>query len=400
MSHAIETTGASRPPEKVRFTLAPVTAAVVAALVGIAGALAVVLQAAAALGATPAETTSWVTAMCLSMALTSGFLSWRHRMPIITAWSTPGAAVIAATAGTVRLDAAVGAFLLAAALIVATALLKPLDRAVRRIPIGVAAGMLAGVLLRFVLDMVDVAPKAPLLVLPLVALFLVARLKSPGIAMLLVIAAGTALAAALGLIPSWPPLTLSAFTVVQPRFEPVSLIGIGVPLYLVTMASQNLPGAAVLRASGYEPPLSSALLVTGLASLAIAPLAAHTINLAAITAAICTGPDAHPDPARRWWTGIAYMFVYAALAAAGASLVALFAAFPGALVKTIAGLGLIGALTGALASALADAQHRFAAVVAFSVTASGLAVAGIGAAFWGLVAGLVVAGLDRAWAKA
>ena len=370
-------------------------AAVVAALVGIAGAMAVVLAAAKAVGATPAETTSWVTALCLSMGLTSGWLSWRHRMPIITAWSTPGAAVVAATAGSIALDAAVGAFLLAGFLIVATALIRPLDAAVRRIPTGVAAGMLAGVLVRFVLQMIEVAPLAPALVLPLIALFLVARLWSPGLAMLLVIGAGSGLAVALGLVGPVPPLALSSFVLVVPRFEVAALIGLGVPLYLVTMASQNLPGAAVLKASGYEPPLGSALLVTGLASMIIAPLGAHTINLAAITAAICTGPDAHPDPARRWWTGIAYLFVYAGLAAAGASLVALFAAFPDALIKTVAGLGLIGALTGALGSALADERHRFAAVVTFAVTASGIVVGGIGSAFWGLLAGLAVLGIER-----
>jgi len=375
--------------------LSTITAAIVAALVGIAGALAVVLEAARALGATPAETTSWVTALCLSMALTSGLLSWWHRMPIITAWSTPGAAVIAATGGTIRMDAAVGAFLLTGVLIVATALIRPLDAAVRRIPVGVAAGMLAGVLLRFVLQMIEVAPEAPLIVLPLVLLFLLLRLRSPGTAMLLVIAAGTGIAAALDLIQSWPPLTLSSFTLVAPRIDVPTLVGLGLPLYLVTMASQNLPGAAVLKASGYEPPLTSSLLVTGLASLVIAPLGSHTINLAAITAAICTGPDAHPDPTKRWWTGIAYMIVYTALAAAGASLVALFAAFPTALIKTIAGLGLLGALSGALGAALGDERHRFAAVVTFAVTASGIAVTGIGSAFWGLVSGLLVLAFDR-----
>jgi benzoate membrane transport protein len=329
------------------------------------------------------------------MALTSGLLSWRHRMPVITAWSTPGAAVIAATAGSIRLDAAVGAFLLAAGLIVATALIRPLDVLVRRIPVGVAAGMLAGVLVRFVLQMVEAAPEAPLLVLPLIALFLVMRLRSPGAAMLLVIAAGTGFAAALGHVKAWPPLTLSHFVIVEPRLDMAALIGLGVPLYLVTMASQNLPGAAVLKASGYEPPLTSALLVTGIASAAIAPLGAHTINLAAITAAICTGKDAHPDPAQRWWTGIAYLVVYSLLALAGASLVALFAILPSALIKTVAGLGLMGALTGALGSALAEERHRFAAVVTFAVTASGVTVLGIGAAFWGLIAGLVVLGIER-----
>ena len=377
------------------MSLSAVSAAIVAALVGLAGALAVVLAAAQAVGADQAQTTSWVTALCLSMALTSGWLSWRHRMPIITAWSTPGAAVIAATAGTVQIDVAVGVFLVVGVLIVLTALVQPLDRAVRRIPVSVAAGMLAGVLFRFVMQMVEAIPVAPLLVLPLLALFLIARAKSPSAAMLLVIVAGTALASSLGMMREWPALTLSALTLVAPRFEVGALIGLGLPLFLVTMASQNIPGAAVLRASGYEPPFSSALLVTGIASIVIAPFTAHTINLAAITAAICTGPDAHPDPAKRWWTGIAYMVVYTGLAALGATLVALFAVLPATLVMTIAGLGLIGALTASLGSALREESERFAAVAAFIVTASGIMMLGIGSAFWGLIAGLCVIAIER-----
>lgn len=375
--------------------LSVISAAVVAALVGIAGALAIVLAAAEAVHASPAETVSWVTMLCLSMGLTSGYLSWRHRMPIITAWSTPGAAVIAATSGTVDMPAAVGAFLAAGVLLAATALVGPLDRAVRRIPVAVAAGMLAGVLVRFVLQMVEAAPEAPLLVLPLIGLFLVARLSSPSAAMLLVIAAGAALAGLLGLMRSWPPLAAPSVAMVVPRFDQAAIVGLAIPLYLVTMASQNIPGAAVLKGSGYDPPFRSAVLVTGLASILIAPLGAHSINLAAITAAICTGPDAHPDPAKRWYTGIAYMFVYGGLAGLGAMLVALFAVFPSALIRTIAGLGLIGALTGALGAALGDERQRFTAVATFVVTASGISILGIGAAFWGLAAGLCVTGIEH-----
>ena len=373
--------------------LSVVSSAIVAALVGVASAMAIVLEAARALGATPAETTSWVTAIAISVALSSGYLSWRHRIPIITAWSTPGAAVIAATSG-VDMQGAIGAFLLAGGLIVAAALIAPLERAIRRIPIAVAAGMLAGVLVRFVLQMVETVPVVPTLVLPLIAVFLLARSRSPSAAMLLVIVAGTALASGLGMIRQWPALSLSTLTYVAPRFEVQTLIGLGVPLFLVTMASQNLPGAAVIKAAGYEPPFSSALMVTGIASLLAAPFGAHTINLAAITAAICTGPDAHPDPKQRWKTGVAYGLVYACLAALGAALVGLFALFPAELIKTIAGLGLIGSLTGALGSALADERQRFAAVVTFAVTASGITLLGIGAAFWGLLAGLAVLGLD------
>ena len=373
--------------------LSVVAAALVAALVGIASSMAVVLEAARAVGATPAETTSWVTAICIAVALTSGYLSIRHRVPVITAWSTPGAAVIAATAG-LTMDAAVGAFLFAGALVVATSLLAPLDRAIRRIPIPIAAGMLAGVLVRFVLQMIESVPVAPVLVLPLIAVFLIARLKSPAAAMLLVVMAGTALAFGLGLIERWPALTLSSLAVVTPRFDLQVLIGLGLPLFLVTMASQNLPGAAVIKSAGYEPPFASAMLTTGLASMLIAPLGAHTINLAAITAAICTGPDAHPDPGQRWKTGVAYCGVYCGLALLGAALVGLFALFPPALIKTVAGLGVLGSLTGALGAALAEERQRFAAVLAFAVTASGVTIAGVGSAFWGLAAGLLVLGLD------
>ena len=375
--------------------LSVVSAALVAALVGLAGALAIVLAAAESVGASPAETSSWVTALCLSMALTSGWLSWRHRVPVITAWSTPGAAVIAATAGTVRMDAAVGAFLVAGILLTATAFIGPLDRAIRRIPMAVAAGMLAGVLFRFVLQMVEAVPGAPALVLPLAALFLLARAISPSAAMLVVIAAGTALAAALGMITDWPRVSATTLTWIWPRFDWAAIVGLGVPLYLVTMASQNLPGAAVIRASGYEPPFASAVATTGIASILIAPFGAHSINLAAITAAICTGPDAHPDPAERWRTGVAYLMVYGALAVLGASLVSLFATFPPALIKAIAGLGLVSSLAGALGTAMAVEEERFAAIAAFMVTASGIALLGIGAAFWGLAAGLVVLAIDR-----
>ncbi len=375
--------------------LSVVTSALVAALVGISGALAVVLAAATAVGATGPQTSSWVTALCLSMALTSGYLSWRHRVPVITAWSTPGAAVIAATAGSVRLDAAVGAFLLAGALIVATGLIRPLERLIRRLPISVAAGMLAGVLVRFVLQMAEAIPAAPTLVLPLLAMFLMLRRWNAASAMIIVIAAGTVLATLQDRIEAWPVLEWTTLVLVTPSFEWAALVGLGIPLYLVTMASQNLPGAAVIKAAGYEPPFLSALRTTGLASMLIAPLGAHTINLAAITAAICTGPEAHPDPARRWQTGMAYLVVYLGLAALGSSLVALFAAFPPALVQTIAGLGLLGALANALASAMAVERERIAATAAFAITASGIVLLGIGSAFWGLAAGLAVLGVDQ-----
>jgi benzoate membrane transport protein len=373
------------------------SAALVAALVGIAGALAVVLAATDAVGATPAQQASWVTGLLLAMAITSPLLSLAHRIPIITAWSTPGAAVIAATAGSVRFEAAVGAFLLAALLILLTALVRPLGRLIERIPMPIAAAMLAGVLLRFVVAMADGLNEAPLLVLPLIALFLLLRRLAPSLVMMAVIAAGIGLAQLMGLLDRLPSrLELTTVVLVTPELDPAVLIGLGVPLYIVTMASQNLPGAAVLRAAGYPVPMASILAATGLASAVTALIGAHTNNLAAITAAICIGPEAHPDRDRRWLTGLAYGVIYLVLAAFGASLVALFAAFPAPLLKAVAGLGLIGSLTGALATALGDERGRFPAVLTFAITASGLAAFGIGSAFWGLIGGLVALAFEAA----
>jgi benzoate membrane transport protein len=376
--------------------LSVLVSAVVAALVGFGGTLAIVVAAARAVGADPAQTSSWVTALCLAMAVSSSLLSVIWRMPIITAWSTPGAALIAATGGGIDLPEAIGAFLFAGALILLTASLRVVGDLVHRLPSAVASGMLGGVLLQFVIAPFASAPDLPALVLPLLALFLVVRLVSPSAAVLAVLVGGIALAWSLGLTGALPAgMALSSLRLTMPAFDPAALIGLGLPLYLVTMASQNLPGFAVLRAAGYEPPARAILAVTGGVSLLTAPFGAHTSNLAAITAAICTGPDTHPDPARRWLAGPLYGLCYLVLAAFGASLVELVAAMPPALIATVAGFALVAPLTGAMATAMADERQRFAAALAFAVTASGVAAFGIGAPFWGLVAGLAVLGLDR-----
>ncbi len=373
-----------------------VVSALVAVIVGFGGALAVILAAAQAVGATAAETSSWVSALCLAMAVTTPYLSIRHRIPIVTAWSTPGAALIAASAG-ISLSAAVGAFLLAGLLMVLTALFRPLSAWIERLPTSVAAAMLAGVLIRFVIAVFDSAQASPMLVLPLVGLFLVMRLISPFGAVLIVLVVGVILAEILGLNGAMPGIEVSSLVLITPTFDPAVLIGLGLPLYLVTMASQNLPGFAVLKAAGYPVPSRSILAVTGLASIATAPFGAHASNLAAITASICTGPDAHPDKHKRWLTGPIYGAAYLALAIFGASLVSLFHALPPALIVTIAGTALLGALSGALGSAMADEKDRVAATLTLAVTASGFTFLGIGSAFWGLAAGLLTLGLSRMW---
>jgi benzoate membrane transport protein len=374
--------------------LSIITSAVVAALVGFGSTIAIIIAAAQAVGADATQTSSWVAALCLSMAATAGYLSVRYRMPVVTAWSTPGAALIAASTG-ISIHAAVGSFLLAGGLIVLAAFIKPCGRLIERIPTSIAAAMLAGVLIRFVMAVFESAQAAPGLVLPLVGLFLIVRLFNPALAVLAVLFVGLILAFAGGLAQPLPSdLSLSSLTFIAPAWEPAALIGLGLPLFLVTMASQNLPGFAVLRASGYTPPSRPILAVTGLASIVTALFGAHTSNLAAISAAICTGPDTHPDPAKRWMVGPFYALSYLFFAAFSAALIALIAALPPELIKTVAGLALMGALAGALGSALSDEAKRFPAVLTLAVTASGLTLFGIGSAFWGLVAGLVTLALD------
>jgi benzoate membrane transport protein len=371
------------------------TAALVATVAGVGGTLPVVLAAADAVGATEAQASSWVSGLGIATAVSALILSVRYRMPVITAWSTPGAALIASTAGVPGLGAAVGAFVLAAVLILLTAAIRPLGRLIERIPAAIAAAMLAGILLRLVVAMVEHVPTAPLLVLPLIALFLVVRLVMPAMASLVVLVAGALLAVGLGLVKPLPPLGLSRPELVLPAWDAATLIGLGVPLYLVTMASQNLPGFAVLRAAGYRPPPEPVLAVTGVASLATAFLGAHTSNLAAISAALCTGPEAHPDPAQRWKAGVFYAVWWGLVALFGASLVGLFAALPPALLATVAGLALLGSMAGAMGAALADNKERFAAAGTLAVTASGVTLMGVGSAFWGLCFGLLVLGVER-----
>ncbi len=367
--------------------------AFVAAIVGFGGTLALIIAAADAVGATREQTASWVTAICLAMALETAWLSWKTRMPVITAWSTPGAALIAASSGFTMGDA-VGAFIVTALLLVATGLFRPLTRLIAMIPASVASAMLAGIVVTFAVNAVKTIPADPDLILPLVAAFFVIRLFNPALSVLAVLVGGGILAIALGRVGGLPAPELSTLVLTAPTFSLAGVIGLALPLYLVTMASQNLSGLAVLKAAGYHPEPGPIITVTGLLSLISAPFNALTTNLAAISAAICTGPDVHPDPAERWKTGPFYALAYLVFAIFGASLVALFAVLPQSLIVLVAGLALMAALANALAIALKDEGQRMAATTTFAVTASGLALFGVGSAFWGLLAGLVVLALD------
>jgi benzoate membrane transport protein len=378
--------------EAVRLSI-PVSA-FVAAIVGFGGTLAIIIAAAAAVGATQVQTASWVTAICLAMAVESLWLSWRTKMPIITAWSTPGAALIAASSGFTMAEA-VGAFLVTAVLLIATGMLKPLTRLIAKIPASVASGMLAGIVVTFAVNAVKTIPADPWLILPLIAAFFVIRLFNPALSVLAVLVGGGLAAFLTGRVGGLPAPELSTLTLTAPEFTASAIIGLALPLYLVTMASQNLSGLAVLRASGYNPEPGPLIGVTGFFSLLSAPFGASTTNLAAISAAICTGPDVHPDPAERWKTGPFYALAYLVFAVFGASLVAIFAVLPQSLIVLVAGLALTAPLANALSIALKNEAERMAATVTFAVTASGLTLFGVGSAFWGLVAGLLVVGLDH-----
>jgi benzoate transporter len=369
--------------------------ALVAAIVGFSSTLALIIAAADAVGASQAQTASMVTALCIAMAVESLWLSWRTRMPVISAWSTPGAALVAASNG-YTIEEAVGAFVLVGVLLVATGLFKPLTRLISRIPSSVASGMLAGIVVGFAISAAKAAIVDPALILPLIAAFFVIRLFNPALSVLAVLVGGGALAVALGRVGTLPALEMSTLVLTVPSFSVSAVIGLALPLYLVTMASQNLSGLAVLKAAGYEPPAGPLIAVTGLVSLLTAPFNALTSNLAAISAAICTGPDVHPDPGERWKTGPFYALSYLVFALFGASLVAVFAVLPPSLIMLVAGLGLLGALANALGIALKAEAERIPATVTFAVTASGISAFGIGAAFWGLMAGLAVLFLERA----
>lgn len=376
-----------------------ISSALVAALVGYGSTIALVLSAAAAVGASPTQTASWVFAICLAKAAGSALLSTLARVPVVLAWSTPGAALIAATTG-ISMAEAVGAFVLAGLLVALTGLIRPLGRVVAMIPDGIAAGMLAGVLLPFCLKGAAAAQALPAIVFPMVAVFVLVRLKNPALAVLAALATGLVLAFALG-TATLPALSLPVpvLEFIAPTFRADVLLGLGLPLYLVTMASQNLPGFATLRAAGYEPPVRPALMVTGGISALAGLFGAHTVSMAAITAAICLGDDTHPDRSQRWKVGLVYGAIWVGLGLLGPLILTILGVLPPALMTALVALALLGPLTGALTGAYLPAETRFAATVTLTVTASGVGAFGIGAAFWGLVAGLAIVVLEKGAAR-
>jgi benzoate membrane transport protein len=372
------------------LSLPAIVAGFVTTLVGFTSSGVIVFQAAQTLGASPAQIASWMLALGLGMGLTCIGLSLRYRIPVVTAWSTPGAAMLITAAAGVPMADAVGAFLVSAALIAVAGFSGVFERFIDRIPLSLASGMLAGVLLRFGLDVFVAMTTAFALVATMAAVYLVARRLVPRYAVVLALAAGVVVAGVQGMLRfEGVGFAVAAPEFVMPAFSWSAIVGIALPLFVVTMASQNVPGVAALRASGYVAPVSPIIGWTGIATLLLAPFGAFALNLAAITAAICMGREAHEDPAKRYMASVAAGVFYIAIGVFGAAVTALFAAFPKELVLAIAGLALFGTIGNGLAAALARPAEREPALITFLVTASGATFAGIGSAFWGLVAGVL-----------
>lgn len=370
------------------LSLSAVVAGFVAVLVGYTSSVVIVYQAAAAIGASAQQTVSWLWALGIGMGVSSIALSLRYREPVLTAWSTPGAALLVTAAAGVGMPHAIGAFLVCAALMVLAGVTGWFERAMARIPQGLSAALLAGVLARFAIDAFAALPGDIVLVLTMLIAYLAGRRWWPRYAVPGVLAAGIAIAAAqqrLDLARIEWSLAQPVFTL--PAFSTAAAISIALPLFVVTMASQNMPGVAAQRAAGYRTPVSPAITTTGVATLLLAPFGGFAFNLAAITAAICMGREAHPDPARRYMAAVMAGVFYIVTGLLAVAVAGLIAAFPQALVLAVAGLALLGPIGAGLSAAMRDEHSREPALITFLVTLSGLTLAGVGSAFWGIVAG-------------
>ncbi|MEG3001362.1 MAG: benzoate/H(+) symporter BenE family transporter [Comamonas sp.] len=374
------------------LSLSAFTAGFVAVLVGFTSSVALVFQAAQAFGATPAQITSWMWALGLGVGLCCLVPSLLLRKPVMVAWSTPGAAVLASAgmAGSFTMPEAVGAFIVCAALITLCGVTGWFEKLMDRIPMEIASALLAGVLARFGLQAFGAAQTALGMVLAMLAAYLLGRRLLPRYAVVLTLLVGVAWAAASGKMEwsrvQWE-LALPVFT--APQFTLQAFVSLALPLFVVTMASQNMPGVAVIRATGYDLPVSRLVSMTGIASLLLAPFGGYALNFSAITAAICMGPEAHEDKSKRYTAAVVCGAMYMVIGIFGAVVTGLLIAFPQELVLAIAGLALLGSIGGGLASALKDETHREAALITFLVTLSGVVIAGVGSAFWGVAAGVV-----------
>ena len=372
------------------LSLSAFVAGFVAVLVGFTSSVAIVFQAAQSFGATPAQITSWIWALGLGMGLCSLVPSLLLRKPVMVAWSTPGAAVLATAgaAGSFSMGEAVGAFMVCSLLVILVGATRALERVADRIPMEIASALLAGVLARFGIQAFAAAQTALPLVLLMVGAYLVARRMAARYAVVVTLVVGILWVLITGQMAwSMEPVRLAMPVFVAPQWSVSAIVSLAIPLFVVTMASQNLPGMAVIRASGYELPVSRLITMTGWASLVLAPFGAFALNFSAITAAICMGPEAHEDRSKRYTAAASCGAIYIVIGLFGALVTGLLTSFPNELVVAIAGIALLSTIGNGLASALRDERHREPALITFLVTLSGITLMDIGSAFWGVVVG-------------
>ncbi|QKF52166.1 benzoate/H(+) symporter BenE family transporter [Pseudomonas graminis] len=367
-----------------------IVAGFIAMMTGVTSSLVLMFQAGQAAGLTSAQISSWIWALFMGMAVCSIGLSLRYRSPITVAWSTPGAALLITSLGGVAYPEAIGAFITCSVLVIICGVTGSFERLVKRLPTSLAAALLAGILFKIGSEIFVAAQHRTGLVLGMFFTYLIVKRYSPRYAVLVTLLVGVALSGMLGLLNfSGFALEVAMPVWTTPSFSIAATVSIGIPLFVVAMTSQNMPGVAVLRADGYQVPASPLITATGIISLITAPFGAHGINLAAISAAICTGPHAHEDRDKRYTAAIWCGIFYATAGVFGATLAALFAAFPKELVLSIAALALFGSIINGLTVAMNEPKEREAALITFMVTASGLTLFSIGSAFWGIVAGVL-----------
>ena len=377
----------------------PIVAGLISVIVNYGGTFILVFQAARVAGLSPELTASWVWSVSIGVGVTGIVLSWMARAPIITAWSTPAAAFLVTALATTPYAEAVGAYLISAAAFVLLGLSGWFERVIRLIPNGVAAGLLAGILLQFGIGAFASVSLDPLLAGVLIVSYLAFKRLSARYAVVGILLLGLGLLLLQARVDlSSVSLALAAPVFTAPAFSLNALLSVALPLFLITLTGQYMPGMLVLRNDGFSTSANPIVTLTGLGSLLMAPFGSHAFNLAAITAAICTGREAHEDPSKRWIAGIAAGVLYILVGIFGVTLAAVFMAFPATFIATLAGLALLGTIGGSLASAMADARTREASLITFLAAAANINLLGIGGAFWGLVIGLLAyAVLNGRW---
>lgn len=368
----------------------PIVAGLISVIVNYGGTFILVFQAAKVAGLSPELTASWVWSVSVGVGLTGLYLSWRYREPIITAWSTPAAAFLVTALATTPYAEAVGAYLISAAAFVLLGMSGYFERVIRLIPPGIASGLLAGILLQFGIGAFGGASVDPLLVGLLIVVYVVLKRFTARYAVVGILVLGLVFLLAQGRVDlSGLQLQFAAPVFTMPEFSLNALLSVALPLFLITLTGQYMPGMLVLRNDGFKTSANPIVTVTGLGSLIMAPFGSHAFNVAAITAAICTGKEAHEDPSKRWIAGIAAGVFYVLVGIFGVTLAAVFMAFPATFITTLAGLALLGTIGGSLAGAMADVKSREAALITFLASAAKISLLGIGGAFWGLVIGLI-----------